>query len=37
MILTKSEIPPIVDAHEFSFIVWGQFFMCGTYKNNLRG
>jgi hypothetical protein len=37
MILITSEIPSIVDAHEFSFIIWGQFFMCGTCKDNLKG
>jgi len=37
MILTKGEIPSIVDAHGFTFIIWWQCSICHTYKYDLQG
>jgi hypothetical protein len=37
MIFIKGEVPSIIDAYKFPFIVWGKCFMHGAYKDNLRG
>jgi hypothetical protein len=36
-ILTQGEIPSIIDAHGFTFIIWWQCFVYHTYKYDLKG